>query len=151
MDDRVFRSKRSRALPILAAIGTWLASFDSALDCLEEPSAWNANALWLGLACALFATWVGWGRCRPILSLRGDSLQIGSLASLPGRVVDLSDIAAVEDETGFVGRFWDVLRVRLRSGASFRLYLSDLHDEERPLVRALLEEAVARRRAGPGA
>jgi hypothetical protein len=145
MSTRAFWSKRSRALVVAVALLACSASLLEASDALEEPSAWNLTGLALSATLALFFTWGAWARFRPVLELRGTCLHLGVAVTFPPRVFDLAEVAAIEPVRGFYGRFYDVVRVRLRSGRSFRLFFSDLHDEERPLLRALLADAAAGR------
>jgi hypothetical protein len=145
MSTRVFWSKRSRALAVGVTVLAWSVSLLRLERVLEEPSAWELTGLALSTALALMFTWGAWARFRPVMELRGTRLHLGTLASLPPRVVDLAQVAAIEAERGFYGRFYDVVRVRLRSGRSFRLFFSDLRDDERPVVRALLADAAAGR------
>lgn len=145
MSTRVFWSKRSRALAVGVTVLAWSVSLLRLERVLEEPSAWELTGLALSTALALMFTWGAWARFRPVLELRGTCLHLGVAVTFPPRVFDLAEVAAIEPVRGFYGRFYDVVRVRLRSGRSFRLFFSDLHDEERPLLRALLADAAAGR------
>jgi hypothetical protein len=145
MSARAFWSKRSRALIVAGCALLWVSSLLQVQDALEEPSAWNLTGLALNTTLALILSWAAWARFRPVLELRGTRLHLGVAATFPPRVVDLGEVAAIEPEGGFYGRFYDVVRVRLRSGRSFRLFFSDLHDDERPVLRALLADAAAGR------
>jgi hypothetical protein len=102
------------------------------------------------LAVLLFATsvaaFVALGfqlscRLRPIVEVSDDQLRLGPLAAFWPRRLDLSDVTAVEPDTGVAARFWETLRVRLASGKVVRVVLEELDRKDRDCVRALLEKA----------
>jgi hypothetical protein len=139
---RAFYARRERVALTGAALATaCIMILLSGLRVVEGPSIRHVSELVAIVSMAIALGYQLRAQLRPIMKLSEGQLELGPLAGFRKRLLVLSDVESVEDETGLLGRVWEMLRVRLKSGRSIRIYLTELEQEDRAAVRAALNEA----------
>lgn len=142
MSLRAFYARRERVALTGAGLATaCIMILLSGLRTIESPSLRHASEVVASVTLTIALSLQLRARLRPIMTLSDGRLDLGPLASFRKRLLDLSEVDSVEDETNLLGRVWEMLRVRLKSGRSIRIHLTELEQEDRAAVRAALNEA----------
>lgn len=142
---RVFHARRGRVALTGAGFATaCIMILLGGLRAVEGPSIRHVSEVVAIVSLAIAMGLQLRARLRPIMKLSDGRLELGPLAGFRKRVVDLSQVESVEDETNLLGQVWEMLKVRLKSGGSIRVYLTELDQEDRAVIRAALKGAANR-------
>jgi len=143
MPVRSFYAKRSRVVLTAIAIAFFLFTTLYTAALLTEG---QDVGLLLQVLFGVIAVAVGLAvlrlRRRPVVEVSDDSVRLTALAAFRPRELRFEELAAVEPETGALGRLSETLRLHLSSGEVVRLVLAELDQGDRVALRALLEDAV---------
>jgi hypothetical protein len=108
---------------------------------MESPGIRHSSEVIAALALAIAFGLQLRSRLGPIIKLSEDRIELGPLAARRRQLISLSDVDSVEDETSLLAKVWEILRIRLKSERTIRVYLTELDREDRAAVRAALEQA----------